>query len=272
MSCALVLLAGLLLMATAPSAQKVPNAAGNLDQCRNGDGTVACTGAAWVNGNVGFQNSSYAEDQYFPYRIRFSNLTVGTNYTVVLGYDVTHGGAHAIDYLGSFNTLTISDRAINGATVRAGVDPCSGVAGCVLASPTSTAPITLDNVAVTNQLNPFTNGPIYQPSNQQLTIWGATGLTFAYESIDGNVATDSQVERRVRVTFTATVSNPVLAWSGHVAFDSDWGCWLSAGGISGSPYHMRLVGLCVTTTPPAPVGGCTAGGNQDRSASAFVRF
>jgi hypothetical protein len=31
---------------------------------------------------------------------------------------------------------------------------------------------------------------------------------------------------------------------------------------------MRLIGLCATTTPPAPVGGCTEGGNQDRSLSA----
>ena len=265
----LVLAAGLFL-ATAASAQSVvtANPAADLDQCRNGDGTVACTGSAWVNGNAGFQNSSYAEDQYLPYRMRFTNLVVGTNYTVVIGYDNTHSGAHAIDYLGSFNTLTISNRATNTATVRAGIDPCSGVAGCVLASPTSTAPITLDNVAETNQTNPFTNGPIYQPSNQQMTIWGATGLTFAYESIDGNVAVDAQVERRIRVTFTATVTNPVLSWSGHVAYGGDWGAGESAGGISGSPYHMRLIGLCATTNPPAAVGGCTDGGNQDRSLSA----
>jgi len=271
MAGALVLLGGLLLMMeTADSALK-SNPAAELDQCRNGDGTVPCTGAAWVKGKVGFQNSSYFEDQYLPYRMIFSNLTVGTNYTVVLGYDLTHSGLHATDYLGSFNTLTISDRGTNTATARAGIDPCSGVAGCVLGSPTSTAPITLDNVAVTNQVNPFTNGPIYEPSNQTFTIWGGTGLTFAYESIDGNVAVDSQVERRVRLTFTATVTNPVLAWSGHIAFEGDWGTGLTAAGISGSPYHMRLVGLCVTTNPPAPVGGCTDGGNQDRSASA-LRF
>jgi len=268
---ALVLLAGLFLMSIAVPAQKVPeaNPSGDLDQCRNGgDGSILCTGSAWVNGNAGFQNSQYSEDQYLPYRMRLSNLVVGTNYTVVLGYDVKNSGAHAIDYLGSYNTLTISNRATSTATLRAGVDPCSGVAGCVLASPTSTAPITLDNVAVTNQTNPFTNGPVYQPSNQQFTIWGASGLTFAYESIDGNVATDSQVERRVRITFTATVSNPVLAWSGHVGYGGDWGAGNSAGGINGSPYHMRLIGLCDTTTPPAPVGGCTTGGNQDRSLSA----
>src|ERR1041385_3010855 len=90
----LVLAAGLFL-ATAASAQNVvtANPAADLDQCRNGDGTVACTGSAWVNGNAGFQNSSYAEDQYLPYRMRFSNLVVGTNYTVVIGYDNTHSGA-----------------------------------------------------------------------------------------------------------------------------------------------------------------------------------
>jgi hypothetical protein len=262
---ALVLLAGLFLMAITVPAQNTPlaNPAADLDQCRNGsDGSIPCTGSAWVNGNAGFQNSGYAEDQYIPYRMRFSGLTVGTQYTVIIGYDLTHSGAHAIDYLGTYNTLTISNRATNTATLRPGVDPCSGVSGCA-GAPTSTASITLDNVAVTNQINPFTNAPIYQPANQQFSIWGATSLTFAYNAIDGNVATDSQVERRVLLTFTATVSNPVLAWSGHVAYGGDWGAGNSAGGISGSPYHMRLIGLCTGV-----VSVCTDGGNQDRSLSA----
>ena len=149
---AFVLLAGLFFSASTVSAQKVEaNPSADLDQCRNQDGTVPCADAAWVNGNAGFQNSSYAEDQYIPYRMRFSNLTVGTSYTVSIGYDVTHSGAHAIDYLGTYNTLTISNRISNTRTVRAGVDPCTDVAGCVLGSPTSTAPITLDNVAVTDR-------------------------------------------------------------------------------------------------------------------------
>jgi hypothetical protein len=263
----LILVAGLFLMSITVPAQKIDaplaNAAADLDQCRNGgDGTILCTGSAWVNGNAGFQNSQYAEDQYIPYRMRFSNLTVGTKYTVIIGYDVTHSGAHAIDYLGTYNTLTISNRATNTATLRTGVDPCSGVSGCS-GAPTSTAPITQDSVAVTSQIDPYTNAPIYQPSNQQFSIWGATGLTFDYNAIDGNVATDAQVERRVILTFTATVSNPVLAWSGHVAYGGDWGAGNSAGGISGSPYHMRLIGLCT-----GMVSVCTDGGNQDRSLSA----
>ena len=256
----LLLVAGLFLMSLTAMAQ---NPSGDLDQCRNGgDGSILCTGSAWVNGNAGFQNSQYAEDQYIPYRMRFSNLTPGTKYTVVLGYDVTHSGAHAIDYLGTYNTLTISNRAMNTATPRAGVDPCSGVTGCSSAM-VETATITPDALAVTNQTNPFTSNPIYQPSNQQFTMWGTQSLTFDYLSIDGNVAIDSQVERRVILTFIPTISNPVLAWSGHVAYGGDWGVGNSAGGISGSPYHMRFIGLC-----PGMPATCTTGGNQDRSLSA----
>ena len=257
---ALLLTAGLFLTSLTAMAQ---NPSADLDQCRNGgDGSIPCTGSAWVNGNAGFQNSQYAEDQYLPYRMRFTNLTAGAQYTVVLGYDVKHSGAHAIDYLGTYDTLTVSNRATNGVTVRAGIDPCSGVAGCSTAM-VATAPITQDSVAVTSQINPYTNGPVYHPNNQQFTMFGAQSLTFAYLSIDGNVATDAQVERRVVLTFVPTVSNPVLAWSGHVGFGGDWGAGNSAGGISGSPYHMRLIGLC----PGAPAT-CTTGGNQDRSLSA----
>ena len=94
---AFVLLAGLFLMALAVPAQKTEaNPAADLDQCRNGsDGSTLCTGSAWVNGNVNQKLSQYAEDQYLPYRMKFTNLTVGTNYTVIIGYDATHSGAHA---------------------------------------------------------------------------------------------------------------------------------------------------------------------------------
>jgi len=262
---AFVLLVGLLLMVSAASAQKTDaptaNPSGDLDQCRNGsDGSIPCTGNAWVNGNAGAQNSGYAEDQYIPYRMRFSNLKVGSTYTVVLGYDIKHSGAHAIDYLGTWNNLTISNRATNTATTRTGIDPCSNVPGCT-GSPTSTIPIGVDSVAVTSQINPYTNSPVYQPNNQVMAMWGGSLQTFAYTGIDGNVATDSQVERQITITFIANQSNPVLAWSGHVGYGGDWGAGNSAGGISGSPYHMRFKGL-------GEDGGAIQGGNQDRSLSA----
>ena len=45
------------------------------------------------------------------------------------------------------------------------------------------------------------------------------------------------------VTFTASDSTVLLAWGGHIASQIDWGAGNSAGSISGSPYHMRLINL-----------------------------
>jgi hypothetical protein len=242
----LTLVLGLGVCAVSISAQKAPDAplaAADLDQCRNGaiGSEVPCTGGAWVNGNAGSSNSHWAENQFLAYRMKLSGLTPGaTVHTLTIGYDIIHGGPHAVDYLGTFNaTDTLAD-------------PCSGVAGCVLGSPTSTIPITADTLTVTNNINPNTGMPIVQLPGQ-FTMWGGNLLSFAYTAV--NVG-GGDTERTVTVTFTASVANPVIAWGGHVGWIGDWGVGNSAGGISGSPYHMRLGDFD---------GG---GGNQDRSLSA----
>jgi len=269
---ALFVLVSIFMTATFVQAQsEAGNPAADLDQCRNNDdGLTPCAevggGLGWVNGNVGAQQGKYAEDEYIPYRMRFSNLVVGQVYAVLLGYDVKHSGAHAIDYLGTYNTLTIN-RNTNTVLTRAGVNPCSGVSGCTLGSPTDTVLIPVDTVAVTAFTNPNIGGPIFQPSNQMFTFWGANFTNgtivhkIAYTTVDD--MSQDQAERRIVLLFTPTVTNPVLAWSGHIGWAGDWGAGLSAGGISGSPYHMRLKGLADfdTETP-------SDGGNQDRSLSA----
>ena len=70
---------------------------------------------------------------------------------------------------------------------------------------------------------------------------------------------DATGQRSVIVTFTAANSTVLLAWGGHIATQVDWGAGNSAGAISGSPYHMRLLEL-------DDVGL----GNQDRSLKASV--
>jgi len=261
---ALVLLAGLFLMSIAVPAQKVPeaNPSGDLDQCRNGvDGLTPCSGAAWENGNVGQSNSAYSEDQYLPYRMRFSNLTVGTSYLVVLGYDTLQSNKHAIDYLGTYDTLKIAPRTGDVVNTRAGVDPCSGVTGC---SGTPSQILIPQDPNVIGAIDPLTNTNIYQPANQKMSMWGGTLVSFSYGAlVPGGGGQDAT--QRVGIVFTATTSNPVLAWSGHVAYAGDWGIGNSAGALQGSPYHMRFVGLCVGSDSGAI---CTTGGNQDRSLSA----
>jgi hypothetical protein len=80
-------------------------------------------------------------------------------------------------------------------------------------------------------------------------MWGGTITDVIYEE----PYTSTSEERQIKITFTADVSNPVLAWGGHIAWIGDWGAGNSASAISGSPYHMRLIDLDGT------------GGSQDRS-------
>lgn len=236
----LLLVAFLILTSVSVSAQKVEaNPAADLDQCRNGSvgSEVGCISedgnTGWGNGNAGAENSHWAEDQFLVYRMRFSNLT-NTSHTVVIGYDILKSGTHAIDYLGPYNDTETT------------ADPCAGVSGCTLGSPSDTIAIPKDTVTVHGKINPNTGLPIVQKDGV-FTMWGGDITAVSYVTWGGGE------DRQIAVTFTSTVSNPVLAWGGHIAWVGDWGPNNSAGSIGGSPYHMRLISLD------------GSGGNQDRS-------
>lgn len=223
-------------------------ASADIDQCRNGPiaSPVPCNGGAWVNGNVGPSQSHWVENEFAPYRVKMQDLTISSSYTITIGYDILKSGKHAVDYLGTFNATDPL------------TDPCAGVAGCVLGSPTSTVAVPLDNLTVRNQPNPniaggcpFVAGPgcvVQAPGN--FTMWGGTLTSAVYEPY-----TPGDEHRAITITFTATTTNPVLAWSGHLAWVGDWGAGNSAGTVSGSPYHGSL---------DACSFGC---GSQDRSMS-----
>lgn len=220
------------------------NDAADLDQCRNGDPPEACTGNNWVNGNVGSQNSHYAERDFIAYRMKFTGLSAGTN-TVVIGYDRIHSGKNAIDYLGSYDYTETN------------ADACSGITPvnytCNEAAPTATAATPTEGLLASHV------PPIPQIAGS-FYFYGAT-FDSAPVFVPCGVADESLV-RCVQITFTpgAGVTNPLLAWGGHIAWRGEWGAGQSAGGISGSPYHMRLEALNGT------------GGNQDRSLSADAVF
>ena len=58
-------------------------------------------GSSWVNGNVNQSKAAYLEGDNVPYRVEFSNLTTGTSnpHTIVIQWDTTKGGKHAMDNL-----------------------------------------------------------------------------------------------------------------------------------------------------------------------------
>jgi hypothetical protein len=242
-----------------PTKSVLLNESATLEQCRNGGPTIAdrvpCDDAGgatgWVTGNAGKSDSHWSETESLPYRMLFGGLSTGAAnvHTVTIGYDFLKSGVHAIDYLTSFDR-TETTGADDGTHANQN-NPCDGVAGfsCVATAPTSFIAIPLDTLEVTNKTNADTGVPVPQVAGA-FKMWGGHLLTIAYEPDTFGE------ERRITLTFTADVVNPVLAWGGHVAWQGEWGAGLSAGGISGSPYHMRLKDLD------------GAGGNQDRSLSA----
>src|SRR5204863_4384432 len=95
-------------IAVAPVA--AANPAANLDQCANDSAPSShadgCNGSAtqWVNGNLGASKSVYVEGDSIPYRMTFSNIVTvaqspATIHHVVIEWDTTKAGTHALDYL-----------------------------------------------------------------------------------------------------------------------------------------------------------------------------
>lgn len=214
------------------------NPAANIDQCANGgvgDPDEQCTGANWVNGNLGASKAHYAEGESVPYRLRFTDLATSGAHNVIIEWDTTKGGKHALDYLTTYNRT------------EGDAQPCE-LPGCNPAS-FSTWPIPVDT-GMTSQSD---WGAAATQVSGLFTMFGGTITGVSGYTFSGSWSGDSST--RIAITFTASVANPVLAWAGHIASRADWGVANSAVAISGSPFHMRLIDLD------------GSGGNQDRSLS-----
>lgn len=218
-------------------------ASADIDQCANGGvgkTPEICTGANWVNGNLGESKAHYLEGDFVPYRIKMDDVSIGDPHTITIEWDTTKNGKHAVDYIGTYKE-TETD-----------ADPCSGVTGC--GGTFDTAPIPLDAKVLAGQDETAGNGDDIVQIPGELTLFGGNITAVSGYTISGSYAGDSSTS--IVIEFTSTVDNPVLAWSGHIATRDDWGLTNSAISITGSPYHMRLL----------DIDG--KGGNQDRSLSA----
>ena len=231
-------------------------ASADLSQVRNGgvgcDATVpnSCDDPAdWVNGNAGASNAHYKEGQSIPYRLVMKDLTIG-NHSVVFEWDVRHSSANAIDFITHYQRVSES------------IEPCGPanhpediIAGCNAGSFT-----TFDIPAPTGVNSPIPGLPqtvfnALPVAQRRMTMYNGTINSMVYTNPQGDLS-QATASTRVTVNFTAASSTVVMAWGGHIARALDWGNGNSASGISGSPYHTRLIELD------------GSGGNQDRSLSA----
>ena len=233
----------------------------SLEQCANLSTTCDTTHSAnWQTGNLGTSNSDYAEGDSVPYRSIASNLTVGKTYKILIEWDATQSGKHAIDYPTSY------DRT------EATADPCAGI---TCAGGTSTLAIPIDPHVTT--------AGVTQLSGQNFTAFGATfpASGASVSNSGGNLCGSSTctiaanpsaytlsgtyagtAAAGTAVYFTATSTTAVIAWGGHIARRLDWGSGHSAADVSGSPYHMRVIDFSCSD-----VDNCSSG-NMDRSLSA----
>ncbi|MUP47562.1 hypothetical protein E0K83_17635, partial [Gramella sp. BOM4] len=250
--------------------------AANIDQVRNGTVANFNEPGVWVNGNLGFQQSHYAEGMSIPYRLIMTNMPANTSVDLILGYDVKHSGKNALDYLTSFNRLEPHELTFGAGHLAETIDPLIGVSG-LPASPTENKFYLTEvkhippakNSPVTTPVQPGTSfGLVRDAGGAYFSMWNGT-ITDVDFDIDRNPATDNRADlaldnstQAIRITFTTGSSGTVLlAWGGHIASRIDWGSTNgvpnSAGGIEGSPYHMRLLDWSLNNL-----------GQQDRSLAA----
>jgi hypothetical protein len=230
-----------------------------LEQCRNGAAGTPnnCPdggGSGWVTGNVGSSQGHFVEGYSMPYRAIMDNLPTSTSITVELGYDIKHSSRHALDFLTHYDRLEPHASFSHSAET---VDPTGGVSGIAGTTTTTAIPAPSSTSPCASPVSgqPTTSFNSLPAAERLMTLFGGTITAIAYTS--EGCLTDAVAETRIEVTFTVDSATAVLAWGGHIGRALDWGAGNSAGGISGSPYHMRLIDWSLGSI-----------GQQDRSLSA----
>jgi hypothetical protein len=238
----------------------------NLDQIRNGPlGVYSTTPTAdWVNGNAGPSNAHFAEGYSIPYRMRVDGLvgTASTTHTLIIEWDTKHGNGHALDYITHYQNL---DNPAGSHSATFGHGPENVVP--TLGTSFSGAPALWDIPAPSSTGSEVAGQPTTSRNNlpgrtgntniNKFASWGATNVVLTYVFEDAPDGTTAQTETRLKIEFKAVDGATALfAWGGHIAAEYDWGTGRGATGVSGSPYHTRLI----------EIDGKP--GNQDRSLKA----
>jgi hypothetical protein len=244
------------LFETAPALTYAGAPSASISQARNGTDSLPVSPMNWVNGNLGTGTAHYIEGMSAPYRCVMINLTPGVRILLTIGYDITNSGKHAIDYLTHYNRVQPHNFFWHGTAET--IDPLAG-SGLAAGTPFSTYPVPYpSSVGSPVPGQPSFSYTLIPAAERVFTIYNGT-MDTAYYLVQGDLNA-SNSETRMVLGFTPTAATTVIAWGGHIGSRNDWGYTAgipnSAGGISGSPFHMRLVDWNLNNL-----------GNQDRSLS-----
>jgi hypothetical protein len=254
------------------SALAAPSA--SIEQVRNGQASSPTTPIpSWGTGNAGASNSHYLESHSIAYRTLMDGLpTDGTVVEITIGYAPRQSGSYAIDYLTQYQRLlphvTFAHRDPEV------IDPLDGITGVAPGVSTSPIPLPTNSVMIDPDgagpepaaPQPLTSMQSLPDSQRVMTLFGGTILDVEWVSQGDVSLTTKTSASQVKVRFIPNGPRAVLAWGGHIACRWDWGFNAdgtprSAAGISGSSYHMSLVGWNLGSL-----------GSQDRSMSTDAVF
>jgi hypothetical protein len=209
----------------------------NLEQLRNGSVSRS-------------SNSHHAEDMSAPYRLVMENLSPSSEITITIEYDVQHSEKLALDYLTSYDRMQPHFASFSHDQEE--VNPTIGTA-LFESLDTPDQLFTIPVPSVTN--SPVPGQPVDSYNNvagagqAQMAIWNGSISSISYVGSTPDLSSSANQSQQIEITFT-TGTDPsgtsILAWGGHIASREEWGFDAdgsprSAGGISGSPYHMRLI-------------------------------
>ena len=221
---------------------------------RNGQATATTTPIpTWGTGNAGASNSHYLESHSIAYRTVMGQLpTDGTVIEITLGYDVKRSGSYALDYLTHYQRVL--PHVLFGHHDPEVFDPLSGISGVGATMTTAPIPLPTQTLVVDPDgtdpdpaaAQPSTSMSELPAAERMMTLFGGHLIDVTYVTEADVALATSSSETQIKVRFTADSPTAVLAWGGHIACRWDWGFNAdgtprSAGGISGSSYHMRLV-------------------------------
>jgi hypothetical protein len=230
------------LFTIAASTQNASATAGaNLNQARNGTDLIPVSPMNWVNGNIGSGQGHYKESMSAPFQCIMTGLTAGVQVTIVIGYDIRNSSKNAYDYLTHYNRITPHIFGFH--TTPETIDPITG-SGLAANTAHTIYPIPVpSSVGSTVTGQPGTSFNSLPDTERVMTLYNGTIDTVFYV-VEGSL-TASQSETQMAIRFTPSGATAVLLWGGHLGSRIDWGPNMttpnSAGGISGSPFHMRLV-------------------------------
>ena len=235
--------------------------AANLDQARNGPFDGPWNPIQWVNGNVNQSQAHMVEDYSIPYRVVMTNMEdwIGQTVELILEYDTRHSGANALDFMTGYDNLEPHD--IWGHPAE-DIFPTEGYTGMgspqliPIGQPGNLLPV---GPGKTTLQAAWASYKARKEAIPSMSIWNANPTLNSFDYVFEQDLIGNVTSTRVVVRFQPTAGTVILSWGGHIASAEDWGYGQSAGGISGSPYHTRLINWNINNL-----------GNQDRSMQAAV--